>query len=151
MAGSRSLFNCDWMDKTLNPDFSSWIKPVPSNRFQAHCTVCHKNFELSNMSRSAVVSHLKSASHVRKIGTNNSCNTICSFLSVTGMSLSQQQATSSATLLQPVDEERSSNQSHIPSTSFVNAAANVPVGVKVVTKICDTDKMGSFVVKQSVK
>jgi len=56
MAESKSMFNSEWMDKTLNPDFSSCIKRVPSNRFQAHCSVCHKNFELSSMGRGAVVS-----------------------------------------------------------------------------------------------
>jgi len=120
------MFNSEWMDKTINTDFSSCIKPVPSNRFQAHCSVCHKNFELSK-GRGAVVSHMKSVLRMKRIGGGNSSNTIRSFLNVTDKS--QQQAISSivvaaddtATLLQPLCDS-ASNISHVLSTSCNNAA-----------------------------
>jgi len=144
------MFNSEWMDKTLNLDFSSCIKPVPSNRFLAHCFVCHKNFELSNMSRGAVISHMKSVSHIKKIGGGNSSNTIRSFLNV--INKSQQQAISSrvvaaddtATLLQPLSDS-ASNLSHVPSTSCNNAAglSNGQVEVKG-TKMSDAEKMDNL-------
>ncbi len=151
------MFNSEWMDKTLNSDFSSCIKPVPSNRFQAHCSVCHKNFELSNMGRGAVVSHImKSVLHMKKIGGGNSSSTIRSFLNVNDKS--QQQAIPSrvvaaddtATLLHPLSDS-ASNLSHVPSTSCNNAAglSNVQVQVKGTT-ISDADKMDNFIVKKSV-
>jgi len=156
MAGSKTMFNSEWMDITLNSDISSCIKPVPSNRFQAHCSVCHKNFELSNMGRGAVLSHMKSVSHMKKIGGGYSSNTIRSFLNLTDKS--QQQAISSrvvaaddtVTLLQPRSDS-ASNLSHVPSTSCNNAAglSNVQVEVKG-TKMSDADKMDNFIVKTSV-
>jgi len=139
------------MDKTINLDFSSCIKPVPSNRFQAHCSVCHKNFEISNMGRGSVVSHIKSVSHMKKIGGGNNSNTIHSFLNV--IDKSQQQAISSrvvaaddtATLLQLLGDS-ASNLSHVPSTLCNNAAglSNVHVEVKG-TKISDAEKMYNFI------
>jgi len=156
MAGSKSMFNPEWMYKTLNPDFSSCIKPVPSYRFQAHCSVCHKNFELSNMGRGAVVSHMKSVSLMKKIGGGNSSYTIRSFLNVTDKS--QQQTISSrvvaaddtATLLQPLSDS-ASNLSHVPSASCNNAAGLSNVQVEVIgTKMSDADKMDNFIVKQNL-
>ena len=61
----NSVFNSEWQDQRLNPEFWSWIKPVATNRHQAKCTVCNNNFELSNMGRRAVRSHLKSAALVK--------------------------------------------------------------------------------------
>jgi len=63
--------NQDWMNKSLNPQFSSWIKQVPTNKNQAHCNLCLKNFELSTMGRSAVVSYLKSSTHIRNSSAVN--------------------------------------------------------------------------------
>lgn len=62
----HSIFNPEWLDRTLSPEFSSWILPVTTNKYQASCTVCKKNFELSNMGRRAVTSHMKSATHVKR-------------------------------------------------------------------------------------
>lgn len=73
-------FNREWTDKTLNPLFSSWIKEVSTNRHQAHCSLCLKNFELSSMGRGAVTSHLKSSSHARNSGAANTSHNISSML-----------------------------------------------------------------------
>ena len=100
MSANRSLFNIEWQDKRLNPEFSTWIKSVPNNRFQAHCSLCLKNFELSNMGRSAVVSHLKSASHVRKTTTDgSSSHTITSFITT----VSQHQDSTSVAIIATED------------------------------------------------
>ena len=56
------------MDKKLNPQFSSWLKEVPTDRHKAHCSLCSKNFEQSSMGRGAVTSHLRSNAHARKSG-----------------------------------------------------------------------------------
>ena len=77
---NKSFFNCEWLDKTLNPDFASWIKPVANNRHQANCTICLKNFELSNMGRRAVTSHLTSVTHVKRSMSASGCYSIGSFL-----------------------------------------------------------------------
>jgi len=63
---SLCSFSKDWLDKELNPQFSSWLKPVSTNKHQARCSLCLKIFELSTMGRGAVMSHLKSATHIKK-------------------------------------------------------------------------------------
>jgi len=74
-------FNQDWLNKSLNPQFSSWIKQVPTNKNQAHCILCLKNFELSTMGRSSVMSHLKGSTHIRNssaVNANQHINTMIS-------------------------------------------------------------------------
>lgn len=37
MSSSKSVFNMDWMDSQVYPDFSGWIAEVPKNLFAAYC------------------------------------------------------------------------------------------------------------------
>jgi hypothetical protein len=136
MSVTRSLFNSEWIDKTLNPDFSSWIQAVPNNRFLARCRVCMKNFTLSNMGRAAVSSHMKSSLHVRKMEASKTCHTITSLVSVKS---------------QP-QEQQSIND---PSTSCITASvhSDVPREVKEINVNSTdkpTDKLDSFLVKTTV-
>src|SRR6266516_3508630 len=73
-------FNRDWIDKTLNPQFSSWLKEVPTDRHKAHCSLCLKNFELSSMGCGAVTSHLRSNAHARNSGAADTSRNISSML-----------------------------------------------------------------------
>lgn len=59
----KSSFNNDWMDSSLNPEFSSWIREVPKDPFSAHYILCKKNFSLRNMGKTAVRSHAESKKH----------------------------------------------------------------------------------------
>ena len=68
-------FSLDWIVKMWNPQFSSWLKEVPTDRHKVHCSLCLKKFELSSMGRRAVRSHLRSNAHARNSGAaDTSCN-----------------------------------------------------------------------------
>ncbi len=43
--------------------FSSWLKPVAYNRYQAYCTLCKKALELSSLGIKSLQSHAKSEKH----------------------------------------------------------------------------------------
>ena len=62
MSSKRTTFNGEWLS---DPHFSSWLKAVDHNKHQTRCTVCCKTFELSNICRQAVTSHVKSVSHTK--------------------------------------------------------------------------------------
>ena len=111
----RSVFNCDWINKTLNPEFASWIKPVAADRHQANCTVCMKNFELSNMGRRAVTSHLKSATHTKRSQSGTGCYNISSLL--TSKKTKQQDVASSSSLSSSADASTSQTSVEAPMTS----------------------------------
>ena len=59
----KTVFNCSWTDKRLNPDFADWIQPVKTSPTDAFCTACKVVINLSNMGRSALVSHSKGSKH----------------------------------------------------------------------------------------
>lgn len=45
--------------------FASWIQEVKSSPNDAHCRICRTNFNLSNMVRKAVSSHMAGAKHIK--------------------------------------------------------------------------------------
>jgi len=66
MSTLQSTFSCDWLSDEL---FTSWLKPVVGNTRQARCALCSKTIQLSNMGRQALVSHQRSAAHVKRVGS----------------------------------------------------------------------------------
>lgn len=59
----RCVFQDDWLS---DPSFSSWIGKIPLNDKVAKCNICNKIFELSNMGRRAVSSHMNGFKHKKK-------------------------------------------------------------------------------------
>lgn len=63
MASKKTFFNDLWLDPKINPQFAGWLSRGP-NSSQAHCNICRKSFDLSNMGRQAVTSHCKGKTHL---------------------------------------------------------------------------------------
>lgn len=63
MSFSKSVFNADWANKSINPDFAEWVREVPQNPFSAYCLLCKKIISLSNMGKQALTSHAKRKKH----------------------------------------------------------------------------------------
>lgn len=68
----KSLFNNDWCDKQLNPNWSIWLEPLEKNPYFAKCSACKKSFSLSNMGRQAIISHEKGPKHKKNFKFRNS-------------------------------------------------------------------------------
>jgi hypothetical protein len=67
-AQRKTVFNLEWMNTKLNPDFASWIQVVNSSPNDAFCRLCRTKFSLSNMGRKAVSSHMNGAKHMKNYG-----------------------------------------------------------------------------------
>lgn len=63
----RTVFNLEWTDECLNPQWARWIQPVKNDPYKAYCRFCLKTFTLSNMGRQAILSHERSAKHKKII------------------------------------------------------------------------------------
>lgn len=68
----KSVFNHDWCDKKLNPNWSTWLEPDEKDPCIAKCSACKKTFSLSNMGRQAIISHEKGPKHKKNIKLKNS-------------------------------------------------------------------------------
>lgn len=71
MSKKRTLFNPEWTDKEINPEWCSWLKEVKSDPFSAHCSICRRSFQLSNMGRTAITSHEEGYKHQRNANSAN--------------------------------------------------------------------------------
>ena len=60
------VFNQEWLDETINPQFSSWVKPL-KNPNRVLCCFCQRSFTLSNMGKRALESHMNSYKHKRDV------------------------------------------------------------------------------------
>ena len=60
------LFNQECLDETINPQFSSWLKPLKDPNTVV-CCFCQRGFALSNMGRRALESHMNSDKHKRNV------------------------------------------------------------------------------------
>ena len=60
------VFNQEWLDETINPQFSSRVKPLkyPSGVL---CCSCQRLFALINMGKRALESHMNSDKHKRNV------------------------------------------------------------------------------------
>ena len=50
------VFNQEWLDETINPQFSSCVKPLKDPNIVL-CYFCHQSFPLRNMGKRALESH----------------------------------------------------------------------------------------------
>ena len=60
------VFNQEWLDETINPQFSSCVKPLKDPNIVL-CYFCHQSFPLRNMSKRALESHMNSDKHKRNV------------------------------------------------------------------------------------
>ena len=56
------VFNQEWLDETINPQFSSWVKPLKDPN-RVLCCFCQRSFALSNIGKRALESHMNSDKH----------------------------------------------------------------------------------------
>ena len=49
MSLPKSVYNPDWSDKNINPDFAAWVREVTNDPYSVYCSFCKKKFSLSNM------------------------------------------------------------------------------------------------------
>ena len=71
----RQPFNDEWLQIE---EFKHWLKPDPSNKYAARCTVCSTS--LINVNRSALTKHAESVKHVKNNDIKRSTFTINHFL-----------------------------------------------------------------------
>jgi hypothetical protein len=63
-ANWKTPFNYERTNDKLCPEFAWWVQPVPNNIHAAKCTWCSITFNLSNMGRQSLLSHMKSSQHM---------------------------------------------------------------------------------------
>ena len=59
----QTSFNSTWLQEEL---FKPWLGTVEKDNHEARCIVCGPAFELSNMGKQALISHLKARNMSRK-------------------------------------------------------------------------------------
>ena len=64
-ANWKTLFSLEWTDKKLCPEFASWVQPVSNDVNSARCIWCRTTVNLSNMGRTALLSHMKGSKHIK--------------------------------------------------------------------------------------
>ena len=60
------VFNQEWLDETINPQFSSWVKPLKDPN-RVLCCFCQWLFESSNMGKRGLESHVNSDENKRNV------------------------------------------------------------------------------------
>lgn len=58
-------FQLDWLNPSIEPDWSTWLRQVNEDPHKALCSICRKIINLSNMGRQAVKSHASYSKHIR--------------------------------------------------------------------------------------
>lgn len=71
MPGNQTLFNVDWTNPDICPQWSKWVAPVKNSPNSVRCTKCHKKFSLSNMGTQALKSHQKGTIHKKRLRSEN--------------------------------------------------------------------------------
>ena len=57
-------FNPAWLENEL---YKNWLLEDPKSVHRAHCKLCHKSLEISNMGESALKSHVQGDRHVSAV------------------------------------------------------------------------------------
>ena len=60
------VFNLEWLDETINPQFSSWVKPL-KDLSRVLCCFCQWSFAWGNMGKRELESHMNSDKHKRNV------------------------------------------------------------------------------------
>lgn len=64
----KTAFSIKWCD---NEQYL-WVKEVPTDKFSAYCSLCKTKFSLSNMGKTALISHMNGKKHRELINNKNS-------------------------------------------------------------------------------
>ncbi|KAK5648365.1 hypothetical protein RI129_003257 [Pyrocoelia pectoralis] len=138
MSQKKCVFNKDWINPELNPDWSVMFSEVNSNMYQVFCRICSKVFELSNMGRQAITSHLKSIKQKKidekKQPGSNTLNTY--FSSEKNSSTSLEPPAAGVKISNPNQESKAhqddSNNVTTVKTNFTNSLSNFVLGTDVI-------------------
>lgn len=70
MPAGKCAFNDMWLQK---PEYAAWLVRDRENKHHAHCNVCRRSFDISNMGEPALRSHSKGNKHCElvKVKTGN--------------------------------------------------------------------------------
>lgn len=74
MARKKTVFNRDWVDPLVNPEWSRIFSEVPGDIYKIRCKLCNKSFGLSNMGRQAITSHIKGNKHAKNVLKLKGCS-----------------------------------------------------------------------------
>lgn len=85
MARKKTVFNRDWVDPLLNPEWSRVFSEVPSDIYKVRCKLCNKSFGLSNMGRQAITSHIKGNKHAKNLSKLKGCSLLDRFTKPTNL------------------------------------------------------------------
>ena len=72
MSKRSTSFNSNWLELD---EFKPWLEKGINTK-TARCSICRQSFDVSNMGKSAVVSHAKGKKHLKKINSKNSMSTL---------------------------------------------------------------------------
>lgn len=119
----------------LEEEFS-WIKPAPNDRTSFICTICNSNrtISMSNMGKTAILSHEKSARHINAIKMKKNVPSIESVLSRTNSqiekSTSNEKTPLNVDILNPTEKKEAIGLSRFTSSVEPNIAKNAKVELK---------------------
>jgi hypothetical protein len=70
---NKTTFIDQWMDLSKNLSWT-WLKRKTGDNYRACCTVCRSDFDISNMGKSAIVSHEKGKKHIEAVRSSTGNN-----------------------------------------------------------------------------
>ena len=97
-----TVFRFEWTNSVLNPQFASWVTEVPKWPSKAGCKLCLSTFNLSNMGRQALISHMKTKKHLKQSAAVSMSSRISSGVAKSSSVVDCSSATSSSASHQDV-------------------------------------------------
>lgn len=85
-------------DGLFQIEFKSWVKKVTNNVFNARCTLCNIEFNLSSMGRQSFVSHANGKKHLQKLNQANESTPINKFMILKANTTSNEKVFSKPTI-----------------------------------------------------
>ena len=73
---TTSLFQTEWLK---NPLYCNWLQENAQKKTEAHCELCFKDIDLSNMGKGVLDSHAESAKHKASVASATQSSQIKSF------------------------------------------------------------------------
>ena len=93
MPGGKCVFNSSW---TQEKDFQQWLAPVKGDKHSAYCKLCSRQFNIGNMGKSALKSHMNGKTH--QIHIKEQENSIQDFFNTACLPTSSESTNSSLTV-----------------------------------------------------
>ena len=70
-AKGKCVFRESWLD---HPTYKSWLARVSGNSRNTRCVLCRRDFDISNMGKSALKSHAKGEKHKQLVGVHEAAD-----------------------------------------------------------------------------